>query len=59
MLRFACACVARVCRAHTGAVSLVPGQLEPRATLTGHAPFGRLFADVGAAVVLVHTAEAL
>lgn len=52
-------CVFAACFAHTGTVSLVPGQLEPRATLAGHAPFGRLFADVGTAVLLVHTVEAL
>lgn len=46
-------------RARTGAAPLVPGQLEPRTALTGHAPFGRLLADVGAAVLFIHTVEAL
>lgn len=45
--------------ARTDTVSLVPGQLEPWTTLTGHAPFGCLFADVGAAMLLIHTVEAL
>lgn len=46
-------------RARTGAAPLVPGQLEPRTALAGHAPFGRLLADVGAAVFFIHTVEAL
>lgn len=41
------------------AAPLVFGQLEPWTTLTGHTPFGCLFADVGAAVLLIHTVEAL
>lgn len=41
------------------AVSLVPGQLEPWTALTGHTPFRCLFADVGTAVLLIHTVEAL
>lgn len=45
--------------ARTDAASLVPGQLEPRTTLAGHTPFGRLFADVGTAVLFIHTVEAL
>lgn len=43
----------------TDAAPLVFGQLEPWTTLTGHTPFGCLFADVGAAVLLIHTVEAL
>ena len=43
----------------TDAAPLVPGQLEPWATLAGHAPLGCLLADVGAAVLLIHTVEAL
>lgn len=57
-----CVCVyvsAACCFAHTDTVSLVPGQLEPRTTLAGHAPFGCLFADVGTAMLLIHTVEAL
>lgn len=50
---------ASCCWTRTDAASLVPGQLEPWATLTGHAPFGCLFADVGAAMLLIHTVEAL
>lgn len=46
-------------RARTDAVPLVSSQLESWATLTGHTPFGCLFADVGAAVLLIHTVEAL
>lgn len=46
-------------RARTGAAPLVPGQLEPWTALAGHAPFGRLLADVGAAVLFIHTVEAL
>lgn len=51
--------LASCCWARTDAASLVPGQLEPWTTLTGHAPFGCLFADVGAAMLLIHTVEAL
>ncbi len=57
-----CACGVKLasCRgARTDAASLVPGQLEPWTTLTGHTPFRCLFADVGAAVLLIHTVEAL
>lgn len=43
----------------TDAVPLVHGQFEPRTALAGHAPFGTLLADVGAAVLLIHTVEAL
>ena len=43
----------------TDAVPLVPGQLKPWTTLTGHTPFGCFLADVGAAVLLIHTVEAL
>lgn len=50
---------ASCCWTRTDAASLVPGQLEPWATLAGHAPFGCLFADVGAAMLLIHTVEAL
>lgn len=46
-------------QAHTGAAPLVPGQLEPWTALAGHAHFGRLLADVGAAVLFIHTVEAL
>lgn len=42
-----------------GTSSLVPGQLKSWPALTGHAPFGSLLADVCAAMLLVHTAEAL
>lgn len=45
--------------ARTDAASLVPGQLKPWATLAGHTSFGCLLADVGAAVLLIHTVEAL
>lgn len=54
-----CVRVLAACFAHTNTVSLVPGQLEPRATLAGHAPSGCLFADVGTAMLLIHTVEAL
>ncbi len=56
------ACSVRLasCRpARTDAVSHVPGQLEPWTALAGHTPFRCLFADVGAAVLLIHTVEAL
>lgn len=54
------ACVLGAWRwARTDTVSLVPGQLESWTTLTGHAPFGGLLADVGAAMLLIHTTEAL
>lgn len=43
----------------TNAVSLVPGQLKAWTTLTGHASSVTLLADVGAAVLLIHTVEAL
>lgn len=46
-------------QARTGAAPLVPGQLEPWTALAGHAHFGRLLADVGAAVLFIHTVEAL
>lgn len=49
---------AAFCCARTDTVSLVPGQLETRTTLAGHAPSGCLFADVGTAMLLIHTAEA-
>lgn len=54
-----CVRVLATCFAHTNTVSLVPGQLEPRATLAGHTPSGCLFADVGTAMLLIHTVEAL
>lgn len=58
--RWACGVKPASCRwARTDAASLVPGQLEPWTTLAGHTPFGCLFADVGAAVLLIHTVEAL
>ncbi len=58
--RWACGVKSASCRwARTDAASLVPGQLEPWTTLAGHTPFGCLFADVGAAVLLIHTVEAL
>lgn len=41
------------------AVSLVLGQLKAWTALTGHTSFGCLLADVGAAVLLIHTVEAL
>lgn len=41
------------------AAPLVPRQLKPGTTLTGHASFGCLFADVGTAMLLIHTVEAL
>lgn len=53
------ATLASCCGARTDAAPVVPGQLEPWATLAGHAPFGSLSADVGAAVLLIHTVEAL
>lgn len=46
-------------RARTDAASLVPGQFKPWTALAGHAPFGCLLADVGAAVLFIHTVEAL
>ena len=42
----------------TDAGTLVLGQLEPWTALTGHSAFGRLSADVGAAVLFVHAAQA-
>lgn len=54
-----CVYVSAACIAHTDTVSLVPGQLEPRTTFAGYAPFGCLFADVGTAMLLIHTVEAL
>lgn len=41
------------------AVSLIPGQLEPWAALTSHPSLRGLSADVGAAMLLVHTVETL
>lgn len=43
-----------VSQLRTYAVPLVLGQLEPRPALARRAPLGRLSADVGTAVVLVH-----
>lgn len=48
-----------MCFALTGAATLVLGQYKPGTTLAGHAPFGCFLADVGAAMLLIHTVEAL
>lgn len=45
--------------AHTDAVSLVAGQLKPWTTLASHTPFRCLFADLGAAMLLIHTVETI
>lgn len=45
--------------ARQNAASLVLSQLEPWTALTGHSSFGCLFADVGTAMLLIHTVEAL
>lgn len=42
----------------TNAATLVLGELKPWAALTGNSAFGRLSADVGTAVLFVHTAQA-
>lgn len=43
----------------TDAVSLVLGQLKARPAFAGDAALGSLFADVTAAVVLIHAAQTL
>lgn len=41
----------------TDAATLVRRELKPRPALAGNPTFGRLSADVGAAVLLVHAAQ--